>query len=186
MPVRRLLPRFHRGGRRLAIARRLLLSHQLRHPLPLLARAPLDLLILAAVLAALVLFHIEDDNAVRNPQDEEEPEHVEGLDGDEEGDGDGLGDPALVLLGVPVELEGADGAEFGEGGVDDEEVEVVPAVGPDAGEESEVGGDEGGGEVVEEFGGLVAGVSEGVERKGRAGGCVELTARKKSETSCVM
>ena len=63
-------------------------------------------------------------------------------------------DPAFVLLGVPVELEGTNGAEGGEGGVDDDEIDVVPEVDPDADEEAEPREDERGVQVVEGFGGL--------------------------------
>lgn len=66
----------------------------------------------------------------------------------EQGESDVLADPAFVLLGVPIEVEGADGAEGGEGGVEDDEVDVVAEVDPDADEESEEGEDEGGVEVV--------------------------------------
>lgn len=47
-------------------------------------------------------------------------------------------DPALVLLRVPVELEGANGAEGGEDGVEDEDVDVVPEIDPDGHEDSKV------------------------------------------------
>ena len=68
-----------------------------------------------------------------------------------------MADPAFVLLGVPVEGEGADGGEGAEGvddGVQDEDVEVVAQVDPDADKEGEVGDRDGGGDVVEGFGGL--------------------------------
>ena len=63
------------------------------------------------------------------------------------------------MLGIPVELEGADGAEGGEDGVEDCEIDVVSEVDPDADEEGEVGKDEGGVEVVEGFGSLEDGFS---------------------------
>ena len=63
-----------------------------------------------------------------------------------------MADPAFILLGVPVEFEGADGAEGGEGGVEDDEVDVVAEVDPDADEEGEKGEYEGGVEVVQGFG----------------------------------
>ena len=63
------------------------------------------------------------------------------------------------MLGIPVELVGADGAEGGEDGVEDYEVNVVPEIHPDADEEGEVGKDEGGVEVVEGFGSLEVGLS---------------------------
>ena len=68
--------------------------------------------------------------------------------------GDILRDPALVLLGLPVELPGPDGLEFGEHGPEDLEGDVVAQVGPDDHEDEEVGFDEGGVDVVEAFGGL--------------------------------
>lgn len=86
-------------------------------------------------------------------------------------------DPALVLLGLPVEVVGADGGEFagrdgGEGevagreqGLDDDEVEVVPAVGPDDEEAGEVDGGDEGVDVIEEFGGLRGGWMEGLVRR---------------------
>ena len=49
----------------------------------------------------------------------------------EEGGGDVVRDPALVLLCLPVKLVGPDGLEFVEFGVDDAEVEVVTQVDPD-------------------------------------------------------
>ena len=70
-----------------------------------------------------------------------------------------MADPAFILLGIPVEVEGADGAEGGESGVEDDEVDVVAEVDPDANEEGEEGEDEGGVEVVEGFGCLEKGAS---------------------------
>jgi len=54
---------------------------------------------------------------------------------------DGLRDPALILLGFPVEDVGADCGEFavGEQRVEDLEVEEVAGIGPDADEGDEVG-----------------------------------------------
>lgn len=56
------------------------------------------------------------------------------------------------MLGLPVELVGADGAEGGEGCPEDVKVQVVAEVEPDADEETEVGTCDGGVEVVEDFG----------------------------------
>ena len=56
------------------------------------------------------------------------------------------------MLGFPVEFEGANSAEGGEGGIEDDEVDVVAEVDPDADEEGEEGEYEGGVEVVEGFG----------------------------------
>jgi hypothetical protein len=59
----------------------------------------------------------------------------------QEAEGDGLRDPAFVLLRLPVEDVGTDGGEFavGEEGIEDLEVEEVAGVGPDADEGDEVG-----------------------------------------------
>ena len=65
-----------------------------------------------------------------------------------------MADPAFVLLGHPIEGVGADGAEFGQRGVQDDEVEIVAAVDPYADEEGEVGDGDGGVEVGADFGGL--------------------------------
>lgn len=64
-------------------------------------------------------------------------------------------DPTLVLLSLPVELEGTDGTEGGEGGVDDEEIDVVAEIDPDQDEEGEERDHDWGGDVVERFGSLV-------------------------------
>ena len=63
------------------------------------------------------------------------------------------------MLGIPVELVGADGAEGGEDGVEDYEVDIVPEIHPEADEEGEVGRNEEGVEVVEGFGSLEEGLS---------------------------
>ena len=69
---------------------------------------------------------------------------------------DVLRNPAFILLCLPVELEGADGAESGEDGVEDYQIHVVPEVDPDAHEEGEVREDQWGVYVVEGFGCLVS------------------------------
>ena len=71
-------------------------------------------------------------------------------------EGDGLRNPALVLLSDPVEVVGADGRELavGKQGVEDLEVEEVAHVRPDADEGDEVGDCEAGVEVVEDLGSL--------------------------------
>ena len=128
-----------------------------RHPLALLPRRlprPLLRLLFAPILAPLVLRNVVQHDLRGDPTDEEEPERVHRLERDEQGEGDGLRDPAFVLLLRPVEVKGPDRPEFSERCVDDEEIEVVPAVGPDAHEEEEVRPCEGVREVVEEFAGL--------------------------------
>lgn len=109
------------------------------------------------------------------------------------------------MLASPVEFEGAEGLELREDCVEDDEVDVVAEVGPDADEEAEVGDRDGGVEVIEGFGGLSGGVSVVIcrwgRRKGSGGGgkgkgtgtgkvwsrwIGGLTARKKSLMSWVI
>lgn len=92
----------------------------------------LILLILILVVGAIVFGDVVRDHAVRNPDDVEEPEKVEGLQGDEEGCGNVLADPAFVLLRLPVELKGSDVTVGGEEGPDDLEVEKMTEVDPHA------------------------------------------------------
>lgn len=61
-------------------------------------------------------------------------------------------DPAFVLLGVPVQVKGADGGVGGGDAVEDDDVDVVAEVDPDGDEEAEVWGDDVGVEVGESFG----------------------------------
>lgn len=112
-----------------------------------------DILILILLVGAVILYDIVGEDAVGDAQDVEEPEEVERLEGDEEGGGDGLAERALVLLRVPVELEGADGAELSEEGVDDLEVDEVAEIDPDEDEDGEEGRGDGVVEVVKALGG---------------------------------
>ena len=63
-----------------------------------------------------------------------------------------LREAAFVLFLFPIQREGADGAELGQVGVEDAQVEVVPGVDPDADEDGEVRADDPVIEVVEGFG----------------------------------
>jgi hypothetical protein len=104
--------------------------------------ALLCLLLARLVLAAVVVRRLVDNEAHRDPADEEEPEKVDSLQTGQQCKADDLRNPALVLLGFPVEFKGADGFELVEDGEEDLEVEVVAQIGPDAHEEEEVGPDE--------------------------------------------
>lgn len=55
-----------------------------------------------------------------------------------------MGERAFVLLGLPVEVEGANGAELGEGCIENGKVDVVAEVNPDQDKEAEIGADDGG------------------------------------------
>src|SRR5690349_5529258 len=110
----------YRRARRINTANGPLNTIRLLIPVLLDKLLPLGLLAFARlVLAAVIIRVLVHDEAVRDPADEEPPEQVDGLQRREQRKGDVLADPALVLLGDPVELEGPDGAELGEDRVED-------------------------------------------------------------------
>ena len=106
------------------------------------------------VLAPLIPRDVREHRVPGDAQDQEQPEEVDGLQGGQQDEGDGLGNPALVLLGGPVELEGPARGEVGEDGDQDAQVDVVAQVDPDADEEDKVGDRDGRAEIVEDLGGL--------------------------------
>lgn len=115
----------------------------------------LTLLLALFAIFTVVLDDIEKEEAVGDANDKEEPEEVESLQGGEQDNSNVLRDPALVLLGGPVELKGADSAELGKEGVDDAQVEVMAHVDPDGHEEGKVRALERAVDVVERLGGLL-------------------------------
>lgn len=145
----------------------------LRRPIPIRHRRSsrnllLDLRVLS--ITAVILGDIVHGEAVRNPQDEEQPEQVERLQRAEQGEGDDEGQRALVLPRLPVELVGPDRLELGEEAEKDAQVEEVPQVDPDADEGDEVGGGQPVVEVVEGFGGLREGGGLAGVKRGRGSG----------------
>lgn len=58
------------------------------------------------VVASFVLLHAVEDVVLENAEDQEEPEEIDCLQTGQQDKGDDLTDPAFVLLGLPVELEG--------------------------------------------------------------------------------
>lgn len=91
----------------------------------------LRILLFLARLGPVVLFDLVDDKLVHAAEEAVQPEEVEGLQRGQQRKGDDVGDPALVLLRLPVELVGPDSAELGEDGVEDAQVDVVAEVDPD-------------------------------------------------------
>lgn len=76
------------------------------------------------------------------------------MEADEEDESYILADPALVLLRVPIQGEGADvreGAPGDNDGADDDKVEVMAEIDPDADKEGEVRYGDGRGYVIERF-----------------------------------
>lgn len=74
----------------------------------------------------------------------------------EQGKRDVLTDPALVLLGFPVQLKGSNGAELGKNSPKEFEVQYMAKIDPDENEKPEVRSSDVSVDVVECFGGLNA------------------------------
>ncbi len=62
-----------------------------------------------------------------------------------------MGERAFVLPRFPVEVEGADSAELGEGCIEDDYVDVVAEINPDDDEEAEIRANDGGVQIIECF-----------------------------------
>lgn len=105
-------------------------------------------------IAPIILCFPGPEYPKRNFDYEVHPEDIHRLQAREQGEGNVLRDPALVLLGVPIELEGADGSEGSGNGVEDDNIDVVAEVDPDGNEDAEVRGDDSKVEVGEGFGSL--------------------------------
>lgn len=99
----------------------------------------LHLFFLFLIVTALILRHAVEDVVRQDAQNQEEPEEVDGLKTGQEAEGDVLADPALVLLRLPVQLEGTDGAELGEDGPEDLQVQHVSEINPNSDEQGEIG-----------------------------------------------
>lgn len=137
----------------------LLSIHHLHLPtllLLLLLLLPLHFPIRILVVAPQILDRTSKDDIDRDPHNEEEPEEVDGLEAGQEGKGDPLGAGEFIDLPLPVEVPGTEGAEGGEDGVEDAEVDVVAHVDPDADEGDKPGHGDGRVDVVEGFGHLGA------------------------------
>ena len=113
--------------------------------------------LLILVVTPLIFCNAAPDETPENANDQNEPKDIDGLEGEKQGEGDDLRDPAFVLLGFPVQFVGTDGAEFSQDGPEDVQIQVVAEVEPDADESYEVRACDGRVEVVEDFGGLHGG-----------------------------
>ena len=99
----------------------------------------LVLLFVFLVLGSVILPYICREEAEGDPEDEEEPEDVDGLEHRQQCKGDDLTNPAFVLLRFPVQLEWSDGAELGQDGPQNAQIEPVTHIDPDTNEETKVG-----------------------------------------------
>lgn len=111
----------------------------------------LHLFFLLLVIAALVLCNTGEQVVGQDAQDQEEPKEIDGLETSQQTKGDVLTDPALVLLRLPVQLEGPDSAELGEDGPEDLQVQHMSEVNPDSDERGEIGSRDDRVEVIESF-----------------------------------
>lgn len=67
------------------------------------------LLVIRAIILLLAIRH----ELERTAQETVQPEEIQALQRGQQGKGDDIGDPAFILLGLPVKFVGADGAELG-------------------------------------------------------------------------
>lgn len=152
------------------------------------------ILLLGFIITPIVLGLAAGEDARRDADDEVEPEDVDALQARQQGEGDVLRDPALVLLRRPVELKGPHAREAGRDRVQDDDVEVVAQVDPGGHEDDEVRVYDAELEVRCDFGGLWGGgwlarvLMNLRERKGWSGGggvgqekCISADGQKMGE-----
>jgi hypothetical protein len=72
-----------------------------------------NLLLILFIITPLIFSNRTSNKPPRNPQNQDEPKYIDGLQSKQQCKSDDLRDPAFVLLGFPVEFVGADGAEGG-------------------------------------------------------------------------
>ena len=121
------------------------------------------------VITPLIVQSIRKHVVLRNAQDQEQPEQVDGLQASQQGEGDVLADPALVLLSLPVEVEGPDSAELCECRVENVQAEIMAGINPDAYEKGKVGFDNERVKVIERLGRLQHGYEWGFPARGDRG-----------------
>lgn len=135
------------------------------------------------IIGPLVLCLARGKETDQDADDENEPEDIDSLQDSEETKRDDLRNPALILLRVPVEFVRPNSRELaiGEQRGEDSQVDVVTKVSPDNNEKAKVAWCNPCIDVVEAFGSLSRFVSTDKHRAD-----MRLTARKKSEMSCVI
>jgi hypothetical protein len=160
LPRNHILPTLdlHTRSRQLRInrAERLPIQHQARVSLSINLRLRHLFFNLSLIITPLILDNIAEHGPVENAQNQQDPEDVDHLQHRQKSESDGIRNPALVLLSVPVEIVRTNGREFaiGEHGIEDFEVQEVAHVRPNADEGDEVGDCEVRVEVVEDLGSL--------------------------------
>lgn len=113
-------------------------------------------LVLLLVLRSLVFRLTRGQEPHQDADDQDEPKDIDGLEHCEKTKCDDLGDPAFVLLRIPVQVVWSDSGELavGEQRCKDYKIEVVSKVCPDDDEEAEIPWRDPRIDVVEAFGGL--------------------------------
>jgi len=129
------------------------------------------------VVTALVLLDAVEQVILQDSQQQEQPEHIDGLETSKQSEGDVLRDPALVLLSFPVQFKWAHGTELGQDCPKDSQIEVVSKVDPNTDKHSIKWSDDDRVQVVQRFGGLDIGVSQAENERSEK---LKHTARKKS------
>ena len=114
-------------------------------------------LFLVLLFTALVLGTtlIGEDIVLGNAEYQEQPEEIDCLETGKKGEGDILADPALVLLGFPIQLERSDSPELRKSRPENRPVDPVAQIDPNAHKHKIVRADNEGVEIIKCFGSLV-------------------------------
>lgn len=97
-----------------------------------------DFLFILFIITSLILGNRASEESISDSQNQDEPEDVDSLQSEEQGESDDLRNPAFVLLCFPVEFVRADCAEASQGCPENVQVEVVAEVEPYTNEETKV------------------------------------------------
>ena len=127
-------------------------QHLRRFPLFLLRLRLLLLFLFLLIITSLVLCYIVCNIPVSDSQNEKKPEYVDSLQTSEEGKCNVLRNPALILLGFPIEFKRTDSGKFSEDGPKDAEVNKVAEIDPYTDEQAIKGTNKYGVKIIENFG----------------------------------
>lgn len=111
-----------------------------------------NLFVLILMIASYILRNVIEHIVLRNAQDQEEPEQVHGLQTGKQRKGNDLTNPTFILLGLPIQFIGADGAKLCEDGPENFQVDDMAHVDPNGHKERNVWSDEHRVQVIEQFG----------------------------------
>jgi hypothetical protein len=106
------------------------------------------------ILASLIVYLLSNHKPVCNSAYQEPPVQINRLQRSQQAEGDDLGEPAFVLLRLPVDFERPNGSKLGGDGVEDLEAKVMARVTPGGHEDDKVWAYYGMVDVVKDFGSL--------------------------------